>query len=115
VEPLALLCAPRTTQQDQTLTSALVVFSDPNSNTSTICSKSWLDTHNASSAPTAYVLCDDTGNNEDFEWQFTSYTSIQSFSIEFSHGWDDPACVSSTLPPPACLRLANRRPRQCQQ
>jgi hypothetical protein len=43
------------------------------------------------------VLCDDTtGNDEDFEWQFTSYTGIQHFSIEFAHGWNDPAYV---LPP----------------
>ncbi|KIN01689.1 hypothetical protein OIDMADRAFT_53214 [Oidiodendron maius Zn] len=73
-----------------------LVFADPNSNTSTVCSKSWIDSHNASAAPTTYVLCDDTGNEEDFQWQFTSYTNIQHFTIEFSHGWDD----LNDFPPP---------------
>ncbi|PSS16829.1 hypothetical protein M430DRAFT_59237 [Amorphotheca resinae ATCC 22711] len=67
------------------------LFSDPNSNTSTICTHSWTDTRNSSSAPTSYVACDPTSNDENFQWQFTSYTSIQTFSIEFSHGWNDPA------------------------
>lgn len=88
-----------TTHSIKSLTRSLsVVFSDPNSNTSTICSKSWIDAHNSSTAPFTYVLCDDTGKDEDFQWQFTSYTSIQHFSVEFSHGWDDPTYVFSPGP-----------------
>lgn len=84
-----------------------VVFSDPNSNSSTTCSKSWLDSpsQNTTGAPTAaYVLCAPTRTpDEDFEWTFTSYAGIQHFSIEFAHGWNDPACVPalpSTSRPP---------------
>lgn len=72
-----------------------VVFADPNSSTNTTCSKSWIDTNGTSSAPTAYLQCEATGTtDETFQWQITTYSSIQAFSLRFVHGWNDPAYVS---------------------
>lgn len=67
------------------------LFTDLNSNTSTVCTTSWTQTSTNSNAPMNYVLCKPTNNEEVFQWQFISYTSIKQFSIEFMHGWNDPA------------------------
>lgn len=72
-----------------------VLFTDLNSNTSSICATTWLQTNTNNNVPTEYVLCNEIGNEEIFQWHFVSYTSLKQFSIEFMHGWNDPAWVFS--------------------
>jgi hypothetical protein len=75
------------------LTVSVVIFADPNDNTSTICTDSWVQTNNTNGAPTSYVLCDATGTNDFYQWYFSSYTNLSNFQIQFAHIFADPMYV----------------------
>ncbi|CAD6442834.1 d072bf5d-6ebf-4e6a-97e8-aca7680bcc3d [Sclerotinia trifoliorum] len=63
-------------------------FIDPNSNTSTACNDDFQGTATTTQFPTGWVPCNNNGNlMDDFYWQFTSYQSLTSFSIELIHAF----------------------------
>ncbi|CAG8955219.1 hypothetical protein HYFRA_00007235 [Hymenoscyphus fraxineus] len=79
------------------------LFTDLNSNTSTICTQSWSETSASkdpttnttipmtNNAPSQYVLCDYTGIEPDyFQWRFvSSYTTFGNFEIALAHTFRD--------------------------
>ncbi|RDW60041.1 hypothetical protein BP5796_11647 [Coleophoma crateriformis] len=73
------------------------LFADNNSNTSTICTKSWTQSNTTNNYPTSYVLCDFTADNSDvFYFKFDTMTSLGNFTLELAHEFSDPV----NYPPP---------------
>lgn len=78
----------------------IVVFSDPNSNTSTVCASKWTDGADSNSTTAhlgpSYLVCDTTNGTakpEAFDWYFASYIDYSHFSLELAHSFSDPAYV----------------------
>ncbi|KAG9247619.1 hypothetical protein BJ878DRAFT_156744 [Calycina marina] len=73
------------------------LFTDPNANTSTICSASWTQTTRVTTPPTSYHSCYYNGNDEVFQWSFTAFKSLAQFSLVFRHAFKYPEYVSTHL------------------
>jgi hypothetical protein len=85
--------APSGTSYNRTITFH---WSDPNSNTTTCCTESWIQTNTTNAYPHSYVLCDSTGFPEAFQWYFSAYTSLSNFTLQLGHEFLDPVA----FPPP---------------
>ncbi|RFU35119.1 hypothetical protein B7463_g1177, partial [Scytalidium lignicola] len=89
------------------------VFTDPNSNTSTICSSFWTQsntttatgnsTTNSTTNSTSpaipiggYVNCYGSSSPETFEFKFNTFNNLASFQLGLIHFWSDPV----DFPPP---------------
>jgi hypothetical protein len=68
-----------------------VSWSDPNSNSSTCCTTSWLDSTNSTNYPTSYIFCDTTSSPETWQWYFSSYVSGSNFTLQLAHQFKDPS------------------------
>ncbi|KAH8658814.1 hypothetical protein BGZ60DRAFT_128096 [Tricladium varicosporioides] len=88
------LTAPTACQTSSTFNETLTFkFTDLNTNTSTICSKSWERTTNATiETSPSFDLCDDTHiQYETYRWRFEEAPTIfGTFVIELAHSFYDP-------------------------